>query len=150
MVHSTPSDQQLVHIQKSIDDALRKKTITLESLSSILKDAVSKVKELLMQKENLEKQISEKEKQLSDKEMQLQSRRQGTMEIQALETTVSSLKQEISDLKQQLLQMDQEPTTPGHGVQHSELLEKLTKKSDLPTHGEYFYQQCIKILLYVP
>ena len=128
LINSHSSDQQLMQIQKLIEDAQRDKQLSLEALRSILKDAVSKIKVLLTQKENLERQILKKEKELNDKEKQLeqfrQSEMQGAREIQALEKTATSLKEDVSELKQQLLQADQELTTAR--MKHSnELLEKL-------------------------
>ena len=128
LLKSTSSDQQVIQI---IENAQKKKQLTLEAVGTILKDAVDKIKMLLTQEENLKRELLEKERQLSDMERKIsQLRRQTAREIPGLERAAATLKQEVSGLKQQLQQTEHELASARE--KHSdELLEKSTEISAL-------------------
>ena len=131
LLKSTSSGQQVI---QTIENAQKKKQLTLEAVGTILKDAVDKIKMLLTQKENLKRKLLKKERQLSDMERQIRqlrhSRRQKAREIPGLEKAAATLKQEVSGLKQQLQQTEQELASARE--KHSdELLEKSTENSAL-------------------
>ena len=131
LLKSTSSGQQVI---QTIENAQKKKQLTLEAVGTILKDAVDKIKMLLTQKENLKRKLLKKERQLSDMERQIRqlrhSRRQTAREIPRLERAAATLKQEVSGLKQQLQQTEHELASARE--KHSdELLEKSTEISAL-------------------
>ena len=146
-----PGDQQLARIQNSIEEAQRRKQLTLKIFNSILKGTVSKLTALTTEKENLERQFLDKNRQLTKKSSQLdqlrqnreQESRQRSEEIQLLEKTASALQGEVSRLKEQLLATDQQLNIAR--VKHeNEILQKSTEISAVAMQAnQLIHEKCM-------